>query len=197
MPPLARCTFALLFRRPLWQTGGTELYALGNVSTRVGLLVRCAAAALFAAAVSPAADPPALEPVTACEVFQNLAANTGKTLVVLGRYSFRQNGRTLSEMKCGPAGAAVFDVIFDPKTAPKPAGPLVVDAPVAYKKLAQVKTTTPLGKIPFGSTDYDRWAFIYGRVEEDQPAAQKQPAPAKRPRIVCTGEALVVSLNAP
>ena len=43
---------------------------------------------------------PRLQPVTVCEVLQDLAAYDGKVVAVIGRFSFRQNGRWLGELKC-------------------------------------------------------------------------------------------------
>ena len=50
-------------------------------------------------AFAMAADPP-LVPLTVCEVLHDLASNEGKTVAVLGRYSFRENGRWMGAQVC-------------------------------------------------------------------------------------------------
>ena len=59
--------------------------------------------ALTCAAAFPADAP--LTPLTVCDVVRDLAAQDGKALAVLGRYSFRASGRTLAEQACDPAVA--------------------------------------------------------------------------------------------
>ena len=56
-----------------------------------------------------AADPP-LVPLTVCEVLHDLASNEGKAVAVLGRYSFRENGRWMGAQVCdtGSPGLAVL-----------------------------------------------------------------------------------------
>src|SRR5690242_8384640 len=41
-----------------------------------------------------------IEPVRVCEVLKDLPAWRGKTAAIVGRYSFRTNGRFLSEDGC-------------------------------------------------------------------------------------------------
>jgi hypothetical protein len=126
---------------------------------------------LWCAAVMQAAEP-RLQPVTVCEVMQNLASYDGKVAAVVGRFSFRQTGRWLGEQRCaqkmitdGQEWPNAFWVSYDPATAPKPPGVLAVDATVLSQKLREVKLGTALTKFLFGSPDYDSWAVVYGRIE--------------------------------
>jgi hypothetical protein len=153
-----------------------------------------------------------LEPVTVCEVLKNLAAYDGKVVAVVGRFSFRQTGRWIGEQKCetkptagDPEWANALWVAYDPAAAPKPPDVLAVDGVVLAQKLRAVKLGTALAHFRFGSSDYDRWAVAYGRVEtrKDLPA----PAPggirkngfgyggAAPAQLVCHGDAVVVLLN--
>ena len=63
---------------------------------------RCILLALLLTAFAIAADPP-IPPVTVCEVLADLPAHEGKETAVLGRYSFRHEGRWMSEQSCDPA----------------------------------------------------------------------------------------------
>src|ERR1039457_4321163 len=60
--------------------------------------------ALLLAAFAIAADPP-IPPLTVCEVLADLPAHEGKDLAVLGRFSFRHDGRRIGEQSCEPAPA--------------------------------------------------------------------------------------------
>jgi hypothetical protein len=155
---------------------------------------------------------PALQPVTVCEVLQDLAAYDGKVVAVVGRFSFRQNGRWLGEQNCArklvigeQEWANAFWVQYDPANAPKPPAVLAVDAELLARKLRAVRQATSLTKFRFGSTDYDTWAVIYGRVEtrKDLIAVTAggirkngfgygESSPA---RLVCHGDAVVVFLT--
>lgn len=159
--------------------------------------------------IATAAEP-SLAPARVCEVFQDLQAYSGKTALVLGRFSYRGQGRFLSEKTCETKLAATATVsttasprtlriVIDAKSGPKAPDKLAVDSPLLEEKLALVKKSTALANFRFGSTDYDRWAVVYGRVEvePEQPenAAPKSggkgefEAPA---RLVCKGEALII-----
>ena len=142
------------------------------------------------------AEPP-LQPVTVCEVLQNLQAYDGKVAAIVGRYSFRQAGRWLGEQTCDPKPAASprqapnsLWIAYDPAEAPKPPAVLAVDDALLAQKLRDVKHTTTLTRFHFGSSDYDAWALIYGRIEIRKTGADSSPA-----RLVCHGEAEVVFLN--
>ena len=158
-----------------------------------------------------AAEPP-LRPVTVCEVMQDLSAYDGKVVAVVGRFSSRQTGRWLGEQKCpqkllagGQEWPDAFWLDYDPATAPKPPAVLAVDAPLLAQKLREVKLGTALTKLPFGSSDYDNWAVVYGRVERRKDLVVTTPAGARKngfgygnsspARLVCHGDAVVIFLN--
>ena len=140
-------------------------------------LVGCAlmlAAAFFAAAA--ASDQPAmLVPVTVCEVLADLPAHEGKTLAVLGRYSFRRDGSWMGEESCGTGHGMLW--LNEDTSAPKPPGSFDIDAPILNKKFAEMTKHTSLGKFRFGQPDYDRWAVVYGKVAlRKGDEAKKAPA---------------------
>jgi len=125
-----------------------------------------------------AADPP-VAPVSVCEVVRELAAMEGKTVAVLGRYSFRSMGRWIGEQACEAPGtdAPQLWLVEDPKEAPKLPDPFELDAVLMHKKFTEIARRTSLGKFRFGTPDYDRWAVVYGRVEARKgDDAKKAPA---------------------
>ena len=103
-------------------------------------------------------------PATVCEVLAHPDDYSGKPVVVVGRFSFREYGRFISEKGC------VLRVVLDGKNGPVPPDSFAVDNAAASRKLAAVRKTTPLATFRFGSSEYDRWAMIYGRVEPVQTA---------------------------
>ena len=144
-------------------------------------------------AFAMAADPP-LVPLTVCEVLHDLASNQGKTVAVLGRYSYRESGRWMGEQVCdaGSPTPALLWLVEDSSDGPKPPGELDLDAVALNRKFAEMRLHTSLGKFRFGTPDYDRWAVIYGRVETRKAEAAKQ-APAN---LVFRGSGVVVFLAA-
>jgi hypothetical protein len=155
---------------------------------------------------------PALQPVTVCEVLQDLQAYDGKVVAVVGRFSSRQTGRWLGEQKCGHKFVTgdqewpnAFWVTYDPATAPKPPAVLAVNAPLLAEKVREVKMGTSLTKLPFGSADYDSWAVVYGRVETRKDLVTATADGARKngfgygesspARLVCHGDAVVIFLN--
>src|SRR5579862_3492766 len=82
---------------------------------------------LLGTLAAPAADHP-IEPVTVCEALRDLPAHEGKPVALLGRFSFRRDGRTLNEESCAekpPAGDAAPEphsvrLVDDVKQGPKP-----------------------------------------------------------------------------
>jgi len=133
-----------------------------------------------------------LEPVTVCELLEHTDTLAGKPVLVVGRYSFREYGRFLSERDC------VLRVVLDAKNGPLPPDSFSIDAAAASRKLAIVRRSTPLGSFRFGSSDYDRWALVYGRVESG-PSPQKHPTAREfdedaRP-VVCRSQTLVIFLH--
>ncbi|MFN7995783.1 MAG: hypothetical protein U0Q18_19385 [Bryobacteraceae bacterium] len=155
---------------------------------------------------------PALQPITVCDVMKDLAAYDGKVVAVVGRFSFRQNGRWLGEMKC-PQKLVIGDqewpnafwVSYDAATAPKPPAVLAVDGVLLAQKLRQAQAGTTLTKFRFGSSDYDSWAVVYGRVETRKQLVVTTSAGARRTgfgygesspaQLVCHSDSVVIFLN--
>jgi len=155
---------------------------------------------------------PAIQLVTVCEVLQDLPAYDGKVAAVVGRFSSRQAGRWLGEQKCAHKFVAgdwewpnAFWVTYDPEDAPKPPAVLAVDAALLAQKLRAVKLGTSLTKLPFGSTDYDNWAVVYGRIETRRDLVTVTASGPRKngfgygesspARLVCHGDAVVIFLN--
>ncbi len=158
-----------------------------------------------------AAEPP-LQPVTVCEIMQDLAAYDGKVVAVVGRFSSRQSGRWLGEQKCArklvigdQEWPNAFWITYDPADAPKPPAVLAVDAPLLSQKLRAVKVGTSLTKLRFGSGDVDSWAVVYGRVETRKDLVTVTATGARKngfgygesspARLVCHGDAMVIMLD--
>lgn len=141
------------------------------------LIWRVASLAWMLCALAHAADPP-LVPLTVCELLHDLTALDGKTVVVVGRYSFRQNGRWIGEQACeaAPATPSLIWLTEDAKEAPKPPDDFEFDAAVLRRKFVEIQRRTSLGKFKFGNPEYDRWAMVYGRVEARKGEALKQAA---------------------
>jgi len=131
--------------------------------------------ALWAATFGVAADPP-IPTVTVCEVLADLPAHEGKDVAVLGRFSFRRDGRWIGEQSCETANGAppVLWLTEDSAAGPKPPANFEFDSQMLNKKFAAMVKKTTLGKFRFGTADYDRWAVVYGRVmarKDDKKAA--------------------------
>jgi hypothetical protein len=167
-----------------------SLRVQGN--TAVG---RCVALALFLAAFATAADPP-IPPVTVCEILADLPAHDGKDVAVLGRYSFRRDGRWIGEDACDPASSVppMLWLTEDSTDGPKPPANFEFDSAVLNKKFAALTRHTALGKFRFGNPEYDRWAVVYGRVVSR--VSRKGDAPQKTPaELVFRGNGVVVFLT--
>jgi len=109
---------------------------------------------------------PVLDPVPVCDVVTKWKDFDQQTVAVFGRYSFRQTGRWLDEESCGgKAERGVLWLAADPKGAPRPPDAIQINEGSLYRKFDVMKQKTVLGSFRFGSTDYDRWAVVYGRVE--------------------------------
>jgi hypothetical protein len=129
-------------------------------------------------AASTPANPP-LVPLSVCEVLHDLPAQQGKSIAVLGRYSFRENGTWIGEQACNPPleGPPQLWLVESSKDGPKPPDDFEIDGLALRKKLAEIQRHTSLGKFRFGTTDYDRWAVVYGMVKQRQgEEARKAPA---------------------
>jgi len=116
----------------------------------------------------PAVAPVA--PLTPCEIVRDLPVYDGKSLAVVGRYSFREKGRWVSEQTCATAdpqraAVPVLSLIEDLNEGPKPPEQFELDGLVVQRKWAALQKSTQLGKFRFGTPDYDRWAVIWGRVQ--------------------------------
>ena len=156
---------------------------------------RCVVLALFLAVFATAADPPIL-PVTVCEVLADLPAHDGKDVAILGRYSFRRDGRWIGEESCDPATTVppMLWLTEDSTDAPKPPANFELDATVLNKKFAGLTRHTSLGKFRFGNPEYDRWAVVYGRVVSR--ASRKGDAPQKTAaELIFRGNGVVVFLT--
>jgi hypothetical protein len=118
-------------------------------------------------------------PQTVCEIVQSLPAQDGKIVAAVGRYSFRSDGRWLGEQSCETPSSMTPSLwmVEDLKDGPRPPEPLNLDKAALKKKFAEVQHRSVLGKFHFGTSDYDRWAVVYGRVERRSgDDAKKAPA---------------------
>src|SRR5215472_3886334 len=147
---------------------------------------------ILAAFSGNCADAPVI-PMTVCEILSQLPLYDGKPVAVVGRYSFREKGRWLSEQACAstPPSDPTLWLVEDTSDGPHPPGNFALDAMALDRKLAEVRKRTSLGKFRFGSSDYDRWALVFGRVESRRGDAAKI-APAD---LVFRGDGVVVFLN--
>jgi hypothetical protein len=152
---------------------------------------RLISVALLAAAAALAGDAP-LTPVTVCEILADLPAHEGKDLAVLGRFSFRRDGRSIGEDSCDPAHKvpAILSLTEDSTSAPKPPGNFELDVPSLNKKFIEMLHRTTLGKFRFGNPEYDRWAVIYGRVVARKGDGRKTPAD-----LLFRGDGVVIFLT--
>ncbi len=111
-------------------------------------------------------------------------------MLLLGRFSFRDYGRFLSEKGC------VLHLMFDSKNGPLPPAAFSVDTGATDRKLAAVRKSTNLATFRFGSSDYDRWALVYGRVE---PAAPEKHGNREfddaSGEVLCHGQTLLIFLH--
>ena len=126
-------------------------------------------------AYAPVAAP--ILPLTVCEVLRDLPSQTGKTVAVLGRYSWREKGSWVSEDTCvataqpsarGQEPPAELWMIEN-HSAPRLPDDYELDAAGVHRKLLEIQRHTTLAKFRFGTPDYDRWAVIWGRVEPRKP----------------------------
>jgi hypothetical protein len=119
---------------------------------------------LLVSLTAPCADTP-IVPHTVCEILHDLTAFESGPVAALGRYSFREDGRWLNEQACpGITGPPALRLTEDPKDGPKAPGDFELDGVALNQKFAEIRKGTALGKFRFGSTDYDRWAVVYGKL---------------------------------
>ena len=130
------------------------------------MLLRVGFAGVLASATLSPADR-GIVPVSVCGLLRDLAAHEGQAVAVVGRYSYRTNAHWLDQQGCQPAPdlAPSLWVVENLNDGPKAPGVFEFDAAELDKRLSEVQQHTTLGRFRFGSTDYDRWAVVYGRVE--------------------------------
>ena len=157
--------------------------------------------ALLVCAAARAQD--RLVPLTVCEILHDLTASQGKTMAVLGRYSFREAGSWVGEQMCEPAEPAAaiaatvstappqLWLVEDPIDGPRPPEHFEMDATAVHHKIVEIARHTSLGKFRFGTPDYDRWAVIYGRVEPRKTEDKKGAA-----NLVIRGNGVIVFVRA-
>jgi hypothetical protein len=155
-------------------------------------MMRATSVFILAGATTFSADPPIL-PVGVCEVLRDLPAHEGKTVAVIGRYSFRENGRWVGEQVCDPPITVPPQLwlVEDSKDGPKPPNNFELDGVALHRKFNEVQRHTVLGKFRFGTPDYDRWAVIYGRVE----ARKGEDAKKAAANLVFRGNGVIVVLT--
>jgi hypothetical protein len=118
------------------------------------------------------AGEPALQPVTVCEVLQDLSAYDGKVVAVVGRFSFRHNGRWLGEQNCDrklvigeQEWPNALWVTYDPASAPRSRPPCWRSMRAPRPETARREARHAAHQVPLRKPDYDSWAVVYGRVE--------------------------------
>ena len=169
--------------------------------SRAGFFSALGVAAVLIGYAVLAAEEPAIVPITVCEILRDSAAYDGKSIAVLGRYSFRETGRWLGEQSCGEGSAISVPMLWlteNPRDAPKPPDNFALDGIELHRKWAAMQQRTSLGKFRFGTSDYDRWAVVYGKVQtrkagagDPGESAERRNAPAD---LVFRGDGTIVFL---
>lgn len=157
-------------------------------------ILRYGFAGLLASAVLSPADR-GIVPVSVCEILRDLPAHEGQTVAVVGRYSYRTNSHWLDQQGCQPPAPvpSALWMVENLETAPKAPDVFEFDASELDKRLLEAQQHTALGRFRFGSTDYDRWAVVYGRVE-----SHKGEDPAKfGASLVIRGNRMIIFLPRP
>ena len=140
---------------------------------------------------APCADGPVV-PYTVCEILSDLPKFEAAPVAALGRYSFREQGRWLSEQVCdGAANPPVLWLAEDSKEGPKAPDSFEIEGAALNRKFDELRKHTSLGKFRFGSSDYDRWAVVYGRIEPRTGDAAKKALAD----LVFRGDGVVVFLT--
>ena len=154
-------------------------------------LLYCLAAAL--ACASAGAEDLPIVPFTVCEILHDLATYEGKPVAAIGRYSYRQDGIWLAEQACEAQSTTppALWLAEDTADGPRPPDSFQLDGAAVTRKLTEIRKHTTLGKFRFGSSDYDRWAVVFGRVENRKEAAAKKAAAD----LVFRGDGVVVFLT--
>ena len=167
---------------------------------RILILVACVAVCAFpSGADAPAAAP--IVPLTVCEVVRDLPSQAGKTIAVLGRYSYRESGASptgwISQDTCGAPAEGQPQVpppelwmVVD-RNAPRLPEDYELDGAAMHRKLAEVQRHTTLAKFRFGTPDYDRWAVVWGRVEARKPDESRKAAA----NLIYRGEGVIYTIT--
>lgn len=133
-----------------------------------------------------------------CDLLQDTAARSGKVLAVVGRFSFREYGRFMSEAACETADGApvALEVVYDANTGPTPAAGSALDRTAVETQLNRVKVKTQLKQFRFGSEEYDRWAVVYARFEVQKHGDVKTDKEFKSTagRLVCRSSSMVIPI---
>ena len=155
-------------------------------------MIRALSIFLLGSAATFSADPPIL-PLGVCEVLRGLPALEGKNVAVIGRYSFRETGRWVGEQSCAPPVTVPPQLwlLEDSKGGPKPPENFELDGVALDRKFAELQRRAPLGKFRFGTSDYDRWAVIYGRVESRKGEDAKKSAA----NLIIRGDGVIIVLT--
>jgi hypothetical protein len=175
---------------------------IATVALLIRLVTVLAVAAAFNGHALLAAEEPAIVPVTVCEILRDPTAYDGKSIAVLGRYSFRESGgRWLGEQSCGPGSAVAVPMLWlteNIRDAPKPPDSFTLDGIELHRKWVAMQQRTVLGKFRFGTSDYDRWAVVYGKVQTRKAGAGTPDDPPERRNapadLVFRGDGTIVFL---
>jgi len=174
-------------------------------------LAICLAICSMASPVAPAADAP-LEPVTVCEVLRDPKLYDGRVIALLGRYSYRAEGRWMGEDRCtalegtqSNPSPEIIRLSYAPEFAPRMASGYTVDGAAVADKIQLVKKSTNLRKFRFGSSEYDRWAVVYGRIKVEEKGAstaekkdaKPQPHSSAAAELLYAGDGYVMFLRDP
>ena len=142
-----------------------------------------------------------LKPVTVCEVIQNLKEYDEKAVAVVGRFSYRSDGRWISQDGCAPTSGAdqvpqtaLIWLSLEAQSAPRLAGGYQLDGTTTSEKLQLMKKRTTLKQFRFGTPDYDRWAVVYGQIKllDKSASAARKDAPAQ---LIYAGDGYVMFLR--
>jgi hypothetical protein len=130
-----------------------------------------------------------LEPVTVCEVLKDSKLYDGRVVALLGRYSYRTEGRWIGEDTCkipenstNTPSPEIIWLSYAPDSAPRMVSGYTVDGAAVAQKILLVKKNTTLRKFRFGSPDYDRWAVVYGRLRVEEKVASESGKKDARPQ---------------
>jgi hypothetical protein len=146
---------------------------------------------LLASAATFSAEAP-IVPLGVCEVVRTLADHDSKNIAVLGRYSFRESGRWISEDTCDPAAEAPPQItLVQSSLGPAAPGEFELDAAALRKKLTAIQHHTSLGKFRFGTPDYDRWAVVFGQIK----ARHGDDAKKAAANLIYRGDGVVIFLT--